>query len=133
MTATPPPLAAPSAPGAGRIVAGISIALGWGTVHWVLFYVVAVSGILADIALLFIRSFMFPGWKAPASATEFAWALPLQAGFILAGAAGVPLGDSLIWRKRAKLLRWMFWILFLAGVAVELLAFIKWLSSAFAA
>jgi len=118
---------------AGHIIAGIAIAVGWPAAHWVLFYLVAVGGILTDVALLLIRSIMFPGWKAPESATDFAWSVPLEAGFILAGAAGVPLGASLIWRQRAKLLRRIFWVVFLAGIATGLFAFFNFISSAFAA
>jgi hypothetical protein len=119
--------------GAGRIVAGIAIAGVWAAAHWVLFYLVAAGGILTDLALVIIRSIMFPGWTAPASATEFAWSVPLEAGFILAGAAGVPLGASLIWRQRAKLLRRIFWVVFLAGIAAGLFALFNFISSAFAA
>jgi len=118
---------------ASHIIAGISIAVGWAAAHWVLFYLVAAGGILTDLALLLIRSIMFPGWKAAASATDFAWSVPLEAGFILAGAAGVPLGASLIWRQRAKLLRRIFWVVFLAGIAAGLFALFNFISSAFAA
>ena len=117
----------------GRITAGISLAVVWAATCWILFYLVAVGGILTDFALLLIRTIMFPGWKAPASATDFAWSVPLEAGFILAGAAGVPLGASLIWRQRAKLLRRVFWIVFLAGIAAGLFALFNFFSSAFAA
>ena len=117
----------------GRITAGISLAVAWAAAHWVMFYLVAAGGILTDFALLLIRAIMFPGWKAPASATDFAWSVPLEVGFILAGAAGVPLGASLIWRQRAKLLRRVFWIVFLAGIAAGLFALFNFFSSAFAA
>ena len=117
---------------AGRIIAGISIAVVWAAAFWAMFYVVAVGGILTDIALLLVRSIMFPGWKAPASAADFAWSMPLEAGFILAGAAGVPLGASLIWRQRDRLLRRIFWVVFLAGIAAGLFALYRFLSSAFA-
>ena len=117
----------------GRITAGISLAVVWAAAHWVMFYLVAAGGILTDFALLLIRAIMFPGWKAPASATDFAWSVPLEVGFILAGAAGVPLGASLIWRQRAKLLRRVFWIVFLAGIAAVLFALFNFFSSAIAA
>jgi hypothetical protein len=118
---------------AGRIIAGISLAVAWAAACWILFYLVAVGGILTDFALLLIRTIMFPGWKAPASATNFAWSVPLEAGFILAGTAGVPLGASLIWRQRAKLLRRVFWIVFLASIAAVLYALFNFFSSAIAA
>jgi|SanBayMetagenome_1026888.scaffolds.fasta_scaffold48264_1 hypothetical protein len=117
---------------AGRVIAGISLAVVWAASCWILFYLVAVGGILTDFALLLIRTIMFPGWKAPASATDFAWSVPLETGFILAGAAGVPLGASLVWRRRAKLLRRFFWLLFLAGIAAVLFALLNFSSSAFA-
>lgn len=117
---------------AGRVIAGISLAVVWAASCWILFYLVAVGGILTDFALLLIRTIMFPGWKAPASATDFAWSVPLETGFILAGAAGVPWGASLVWRRRAKLLRRFFWLLFLAGIAAVLFALLNFSSSAFA-
>ena len=94
----------------GRITAGISLAVVWAAAHWVMFYLVAAGGILTDFALLLIRAIMFPGWKAPASATDFAWSVPLEVGFIR-----------------------VFWIVFLAGIAAGLFALFNFFSSAFAA
>lgn len=120
------------APSAGRIAVGVTIALVWGAVHWVLFYLFAASGILVDAAIGMVRAFLFPGEPPMGHSLDFAWIQPLQVGLILAGAAGVPLGASLIWRNRRKLLRRAFWVAFLVGAALEVLAVFQLGATAFA-
>ena len=118
----------------GRVIAGISLILGWGALHWVLFYLFAVSGLLVDLLLVFVKAILFnqSAYRTPAATDElFAWSGILQVGLILAGAAGIPAGLAVFWSRRRRLLLRCFGLALLAGILCELYALYVLIDNAF--
>ncbi len=46
----------------------------------------------------------------------------MQAGLLVAGAAGIPAGLAIFWRSRRKVLLWVFAGAFIAGLLIEIYA-----------
>lgn len=121
-----------SAPSTGRIVIGVSFIVTWLLVHVALFYLFLTGGVLTDLLLYLARAIMFPGSAQQRDAAElFNWGGTLQAGLIVAGAAGIPAGLAIFWRNRRKMLLWMFAGAFLAGLLIEMYAVYTLFVSAF--
>jgi len=122
----------PSA-GTGQIVLGVFFIVIWVLVHIVLYYVFITSGVIADLLLYFLRTFMFPGSSLHGGGPElFGWGGPLQAGLILAGAAGIPAGLAIFWLRRRRVLIRTFIAAFIAGIVVEIYAVYMLFANAFA-
>lgn len=123
----------PSSPGVGRIIGGIALMTVWALVHVVVFYLFFTSGFIIDVILGVAKSVMFPG--AAINSTEphqmFQWAGFLQAGLIIAGAAGVPAGLAMWMKNRRKMLWLGFWIMLIVGGILELSAIFILVSNAF--
>ncbi|MCX6552556.1 MAG: hypothetical protein NTY02_16390 [Acidobacteria bacterium] len=128
-TSLPPTEPAP-APGVGRIVAGLSVIIVWACAHVVLFFLLGASGVIMELFLMLLKAVMFPGASQTAIAPTFAWDWMLKLGTILAGAAGVPAGLAVMWRHRRKALLRYFWLLLLAGIVCEVIAFGTFISGA---
>lgn len=125
MSSTLPPAGSVPGPGMWRIVGGISFMLGWALLHVILFYALAVSGILVDILLVLIKSVMFPGASHTAAGAHevLGWESQLRTGLILAGMAGLPGGLAFFMAARRRLLWGGFLLLLLAGFGFEIYAF----------
>ncbi len=122
-----------SSPGIGRIIGGIALMAFWALVHVVVFYLFFASGFVVDVILGVVKSVMFPG--AAINSTEphkmFEWAGFLQAGLIIAGAAGVPAGLALWMKNRRKVLWLGFWVMLIVGGMLELSAIYILVSNTF--
>jgi hypothetical protein len=104
--------------------------IGWAGAHVVLFYLVAVGGVLTEWFLLLVKAVLFPGAAQTAGPAPFAWDWMLRTGTVLAGAAGIPAGLAVMWRHRRKRLMRYFWLLLLAGTVCVLVAFGTFISAA---
>ncbi|MFZ4595192.1 MAG: hypothetical protein ACOYOF_13125 [Verrucomicrobiaceae bacterium] len=124
MNESPPALETPTRPSLGKIIGGISFMLGWALLHVVLFYLFAVSGILVDVLLAIVKPIMFPGAVHSATGAHEAlgWSATLEAGLVIAGAAGIPAGLAMFWSRRRRVLWCGFWVLLTIGVLCELSA-----------
>ena len=123
----------PPAPGIGRILAGVAVIVAWTLAHVILFYLFFASGAVIDILLSILRKVFFPAAGTYQAVPDpFAWTGFLQAGLILAGAAGIPLGLRIFWRGRRKVLMRAFWIALVAGAGFEICAFYILLSNSLA-
>jgi len=132
MTQLTPASKTNSAPSTGRIVIGVTFIVVWLLVHVALFYLFLTSGMLTDLLLYFARMIMFPGGAQQPDGTQlFNWGGTLQAGLIVAGAAGIPAGLAIFWRSRRKMLLWMFAGALLAGLLIEIYAVYTLFANAF--
>jgi len=106
------------------LASGLVFIAGWVAVHVALFYLFFAGGMVMDILLRIARSILLPGTSVagPGQPEIFGWGPFLQAGVILAGAAGIPAGLAFFWRRRRRALLWGFGFLFLAGLLLELYA-----------
>lgn len=121
-----------SAPSTGRIVIGVSFIGIWLLGHVALFYIFLTGGILTDLLLFFARTFMFPGNAQQGDAAQlFDWGGTLQAGLIVGGAAGIPAGLAIFWRRRRKMLLWIFTGGLIAGLLIEIYAVYTLFANAF--
>ena len=120
---TPPPLPSNAPRTAGRIIGSISCTLGWAALHYVLYYLMAVSGFLVDLFLAFVKMIMVPGAARGGMPIGMdTWDGTLLIGLILAGTAGIPLGLSILYTERRRRFRLLFWLLLLLGVCFEVAA-----------
>lgn len=133
MNESPPSETTAPPPGGRQIVSGIAFMIGWGLVHWALFYMFFASGAVIDVLLGVIKSVMFPGLSSrPGGAHEtLGWAEVLRTGLIIAGAAGVPAGMATFCTKRRKILRRLFWIVLTVGAIFEIYALFILVRNAF--
>ncbi len=96
---------------------------GWVLLHVLLFYLFFVSGVLIDLIVGMLKTIFFHGTTSTnAFSKVFAWADLLLAGLIIVGTAGVLRGLAMFWDSRRKSLKRIFWLMFIAGVALELWA-----------
>jgi hypothetical protein len=88
--------------------------------------------VVTDLLLYLLRSVMFPGMSAgfQHGPEPFAWAQAIQTGLALTGAAGIPLGLLVFWRRRRLILLTTFLITFLTGAAFEIYALTIFISNA---
>lgn len=128
----PPPLPdAPPPRRTGRVVGGIIFMTGWALVHLLLFYLFFVSGVLIDLIVGMLKTiFIHNTHSTNAFSKVFAWADLLLTGLIIVGTAGVPRGLAIFWDSRRKSLKRIFWLMFIAGVALELWALFTLVSNA---
>lgn len=124
--------ASSSAPGFGRIFAGICLIAAWVLAHVVLFYLIFVSSFLLELFLGIARSILFPGSSRDLvlDSDTSLWAHLLTLGLWLGGAAGVPLGLRVFWRGKAAVLKRLFWIALIAAVLLDVGAFVALVKSA---
>lgn len=116
---------------AGSVFLGVAFMVFWAVVHVVLFYGLAVSGILIDVFLAILKSVMLPG-KASSGAHEMmGWEGTLKAGLIAAGVAGIPGGMAMFGGEQRRL-RWrLFWMVLGVGVVLEMVALFIMVKNAF--
>ena len=128
----PPPLPdAPPPRRTKRIVGGIIFTTGWVLLHVLLFYLFFVSGVLIDLIVGMLKTIFLHGTPSTnAFSKVFAWADLLLAGLIIVGTAGVLRGLAIFWDSRRKSLKRIFWLMFIAGVALELWALFTLVSNA---
>lgn len=115
----------------GQVIAGVSLAVVWGLLHVVLFYFVAVSGIIFVAFLEGLLTFLFPGRAINSPMGSLDWILPLQIGLTLGGIAGIPAGLAIFWRARRKLLWTLFGVAFLGALIFEIYAVVRLFSDTF--
>ena len=127
-----PNLAPPPPASAGRNFLGLVIMAAWIAAHVVLFYAFAVSGILAEMFVGFVKSILVSDRSFFGTTTHqwWAWDGALKWGVTVAGAAGVPLGLSRFWNLQRQKLMSTFWLLWITGGALELYALTIFLSRA---
>ena len=114
-------------------MAGVSLIVGWVLAHVVLFYLFFASGTVMDILLNMLRAFMFPGTSGTLTHNHelLGWTGTLQTGLVLAGVAGIPLGLSVFWLERRKLMLLCFLLSFIAGTVCEVHALYILVTTAF--
>jgi hypothetical protein len=121
-------------PSIGRIVGSVSFILGWAVLHYLLFFLLAGSGVVLEVLLSIVKTFLFPGRSLHEQHLDItAWSTSLTVGVVIAGLAGIPAGLAILWRDRRKVMMRMFWIAFIAGIAFELYALISFIGSALTA
>ena len=123
-----PPL--PTTP--GRIVLGLVITAAWIAAHYVLFYAFAISGVLAELFVAFVKSILVNDQSYFGTGTHqwWAWDGALIWGVSIAGGAGIPLGFSRFMNSHHKKLMSAFWLTWIIGGALELYALTVFLSKA---
>lgn len=104
------------APGATAAKEGVST--GW-VVCGILFIVVWIIAHLAWAGLSFMADVMANDSGKVAQNKHMALILGMIGGQVLCGAAGIPAGLAFFWRRRRKLLLWLFAILFVAGALIQ--------------
>ena len=107
---------------AGSVFGGVAFMVFWAVGHVVLFYGLAVSGILIDVFLAILKSVMLPGKASTGAHEMLGWEGTLRAGLIVAGVAGIPGGMAMFGGVRRKLLGRLFWLVLGVGVVLELVA-----------
>jgi hypothetical protein len=107
---------------AGSVFGGVAFMVFWAVGHVVLFYGMAVSGILIDVFLGVLKSVMLPGKASTGAHEMMGWEGTLRAGLIVAGVAGIPGGMAMFGGERRKLLGRLFWLVLGVGVVLELVA-----------
>jgi hypothetical protein len=115
----------------GQVIAGISLTVIWAFLHVVLFYLVAVSGIIFVAFLEGVLTFLFPGRAMTSPVISLDWILPLQIGLTLGGLAGVPAGLAIFWRGRRKQLWTLFGVTLFGALIFEIYAVVRFFSEAF--
>jgi len=113
--AHPPTNGTPPDKSAWPVVVGTGLIVAWIAVAVLLFYTIAVSGLLVEIFVAIIRPILFPGTSG-SQPDMLTWLPSMRVGLILAGAAGIPAGLSIFWRNRRTGLLGSFAILLLAGL-----------------
>jgi len=86
-----------------RILAGLALVLAW----------IVAASVLASLSLMGTLMANDAGKADAAAQTQMV--LLVMLGQILAGAAGIPLGLSILWRGRRRLMLWLFAALLAAG------------------
>lgn len=115
----------------GQFIAGVSLTVVWVIFHVVLFYLLAVSGIIFVAFLGSILTFLFPGRSLNSPMGSLDWILPLQIGLTLGGIAGIPAGLAIFWRARRKLLWTLFGVAFFGALIFETYAVVRLFSDTF--
>lgn len=107
---------------AGSVFGGMAFMVFWAVGHAVLFYALAVSGMLIDVLLGMLKGVMLPGKASTGAHEMMGWEGTLRAGLIVAGVAGIPGGMAMFGGERRKLLGRLFWLVLGVGVVFELVA-----------
>lgn len=107
---------------------GVAIIVAWITVAVVLFYTIAVSGILAEVFLAILRPILFPGTSG-SQPDALTWIPSMRVSLILAGAAGIPAGLAIFWKSCRTPLLGAFALLLLSGLLCGLYSLWSMLSS----
>ena len=121
-----------AAPSKGKIFGGLVIMAAWIFLHVVLFYLFAVSGVLVEMFVGFVKAILLND-KNGLSSMGDAWEGALKTGLILAGAAGIPLGLAKFWITYQKRLKKAFWLFLILGFLFEIYALFILISTAFTA
>lgn len=100
----------------GWIFAGFLFVFLWAVAHVAILYLSFAGGLLIDLMLQLMKTAMVPGLVIQSPGMETAWVLPLQAGLIISGCAGIPAGLAFFWRGRRPLLIGIFSAGFLLGM-----------------
>jgi hypothetical protein len=108
MTTTKPPI------NPWLVAAGIAFTFVWATAHVILYIFAAGGGIISELLLGILRAVMFPGTTQGAQPENLLWIPWLQAGLVLTGLAGLPLGLAFF------LSSWRLWLLLSAAVVMIL-------------
>ena len=116
---------------AGSVLGGVAFMVLWGVGHVVLFYGLAVSGILIDVFLAILKSVMLPGKASTGAHEMMGWEGTLKAGLIVAGVSGIPGGMAMFGGVRRKVLGRLFWMVLGVGVVLELAALFLLVRNAF--
>ena len=116
---------------AGSVFGGVAFMVFWGVVHVVLFYGLAVSGILIDVFLAILKSVMLPGKASTGAPAMMGGEGTVKAGLIVAGVSGSPGGMAMFGGVRRKVLGRLFWMVLGVGVVLELAALFLLVRNAF--
>ncbi len=133
---TTPPLAVEAAerPSIKRVIGSVAFLVGWGLLHYVIFILLAASGIVVEVLLSLVKTFLFPGRALHAQALDLdTWLHCLTASVIVAGVAGIPLSLGILWSHRKKVMRRTFWLMYVGGIAVGAISLIRFIISIFTA
>ena len=118
-------------PSLGRIVGSVSFIFGWVVLHYVLFFLLAGGGVVLEVLLSIVKTFLFPGRSLHEQHLDItAWSTSLTVGVVIAGLAGIPAGLAILWKHKRKIMMRTFWIAILVGIAFELYALISFIGSA---
>ncbi len=95
----------------------------------ILFIVLWIIAHLAWGGLAFMANVMANDSGQAAEDKQMMLIFGMMGGQVLCGAAGVPAGLAFFWRRKRKLLLWLFAILFVAGALIQGGVFYSFFSS----
>lgn len=107
MSEAPPPIVAKEKPPVVWVVCGILFIIVWIIAH------------LAWAGLAFMANAMANDSGRIAEAKHLTLIFGMMVGQVICGAAGIPAGLAFFWRRRRKLLLWLFALLFVGGALIQ--------------